>query len=81
MIDSLPRSAAQYYPNDGHDLHPIIVSDPAPQALLQAYLSEGLRRDEAQFAFGPAARLIEVLKKRGVPESVLEEAVREVHPT
>jgi len=36
--------------------------------------------DVAQFAFGPAARLIEVLKKRGVPESVLEEAVREVHP-
>jgi hypothetical protein len=49
------------------------------QALLKSYLSEGLRRDEAQFAFGPAARLIEVLKKRGVAESVLEEAVREVH--
>jgi hypothetical protein len=50
------------------------------QALLKSYIGEGLRRDEAQFAFGPTARLIEVLKKRGVPESVLEEAVREVHP-
>ncbi len=50
------------------------------QALLKSYIAEGLRRDEAQFAFGPAARLVEVLKKRGVPESVLEEAVREVHP-
>lgn len=50
------------------------------QALLKSYVSEGLRRDEAQFAFGPAARLIEVLKKHGVPESILEEAVREVHP-
>lgn len=50
------------------------------QALLKSYIGEGLRRDEAQYAFGPAARLIEVLKKRGVPEDVLEEAVREVHP-
>lgn len=50
------------------------------QALLKSYIGEGLRRDEAQFAFGPSARLIEILKKHGVPESVLEEAVREVHP-
>ena len=50
------------------------------QALLKSYIGDGLRRDEAQFAFGPAARLIEVLKKRGVPASVLEDAVREVHP-
>jgi hypothetical protein len=50
------------------------------QTLLKSYISEGLRHDEAQFTFGPAARLIEILKKRGVPESVLEEAVREVHP-
>lgn len=50
------------------------------QALLKSYIGDGLRRDEAQFAFGPAARLIEVLKKRGVPTSVLEDAVREVHP-
>jgi len=50
------------------------------QALLKAYIGDGLRRDEAQFAFGPAARLIEILKKRGVPESMLEDAIREVHP-
>ncbi len=48
------------------------------QTLLKSYLSEGLRRDEAQFAFGPTARLIEALKKRGVPESVLAEAEREL---
>ncbi|MDP2823166.1 MAG: hypothetical protein Q8O52_10895 [Sulfuritalea sp.] len=50
------------------------------QALLKSYIGEGLRRDESQYAFGQAARLIEVLKKRGVPSSVLEDAVREVHP-
>lgn len=50
------------------------------QSLLKSYIGEGLRRDEAQFAFGPAAHLIDILKKRGVPESVLEDAVREVHP-
>ena len=50
------------------------------QALLKSYIGEGLRRDEAQYAFGPAARLIESLKKRGVPESVLEDAVREAQP-
>ncbi|CAK0766884.1 CopG family transcriptional regulator [Gammaproteobacteria bacterium] len=48
------------------------------QALLKSYLSEGLRRDEAQFAFGPTARLIEALKKRGVAEEVLAEAAREL---
>jgi hypothetical protein len=50
------------------------------QSLLKAYISEGLRRDEAQYAFSPAARLIEALKKHGVSEKVLEDAVREVHP-
>ena len=48
------------------------------QALLKSYIGEGLRRDEAQYAFGPAARLIEALKKHGVPEAVLEQAVREM---
>lgn len=48
------------------------------QALLKAYLSEGLRRDEAQFAFSGQARLIEALKKHGVPQSVLDEATREL---
>ena len=48
------------------------------QTLLKAYLSEGLRRDEAQFAFSAQARLIEALKKHGVPQSVLDEAMGEL---
>lgn len=48
------------------------------QALLKAYIGEGLRRDEAQFTFGKEAQLIAALKKRGVPDSILEEAAREV---
>ena len=47
------------------------------QTLLKAYISEGLRRDEAQFAFGPTARLLDALKKHGVPQAVLDEATRE----
>ena len=48
------------------------------QVLLKSYIGEGLRRDEAQFAAGPTARLIEALKKRGVPDEVLDEATREM---
>lgn len=48
------------------------------QALLKAYIGEGLRRDEAQFTFSKEAQLIAALKKRGVPDSILEEAAREV---
>ncbi|WP_041377740.1 hypothetical protein [Polaromonas naphthalenivorans] len=48
------------------------------QSLLKAYLSEGLRRDEAQFAFGAQARLLEALRKHGVAQSVLDEATREM---
>jgi hypothetical protein len=47
------------------------------QPLLRAYISEGLRRDEAQFAFGPAARLLDALKKRGVSSKLLEAAARD----
>jgi hypothetical protein len=36
-----------------------------------------LHRDEERFASGTTARLIEALKKRGVPEDVLAEATRE----
>ena len=46
------------------------------QTLLKAYISEGLRQDEAKFAPDQTARLIEALKKRGVSDSVLEEAIR-----
>jgi hypothetical protein len=48
------------------------------QALLKSYISEGMRRDEALFAFGQTARLIEALKKHGVSESVIDEATREL---
>lgn len=48
------------------------------QALLKAYIGEGLRRDEAQFAFSKEARLIAALKKHGVPDSVIEAAEREI---
>lgn len=47
------------------------------QALLKSYIGEGLRRDEAQYSFGGTARLIEALKKHGVPEEVIEAAARE----
>lgn len=47
------------------------------QALLKAYISEGLRRDEALHVFGPAARLAEALKKRGVSAKLIEEAALE----
>lgn len=48
------------------------------QPLLKSYISEGLRRDEAQYAFGPTARLIAALKRRGVPEALLDEAAHEL---
>lgn len=47
------------------------------QALLKSYISEGLRRDESTFVFGPTARLAEALKKRGVPAKLIEEAAQE----
>ena len=48
------------------------------QTLLKAYISEGLRKDEALFSNAPSARLIEVLRKHGVPDDVLDEAVKEM---
>lgn len=48
------------------------------QALLKVYVSEGLRRDEAVHLFGPAARLAQALRKRGVPDDVIEAAARDV---
>lgn len=50
------------------------------QALMRAYISEGLRRDEAIHICGPTARLAEALKKRGVPASFIEEAVKDAAP-
>jgi hypothetical protein len=51
------------------------------QSLLKFYVSEGLRRDEADFStHSPAVvRLMEALSRRGVSQSLLEEAAREFH--
>jgi hypothetical protein len=48
------------------------------QTLLKLYLSDGLRKDEAQFMFDPTARLKEALRKHGVPQAVLDDATREL---
>lgn len=48
------------------------------QTLLKSYISDGLRRDEAQFLFDPSTRLLAALRKYGVPQSVLDEAAREL---
>jgi len=48
------------------------------QTLLKAYLSEGLRRDEAQFAAASQARLIDALRKRGVTAELIAEAEKEI---
>jgi len=37
--------------------------------LVKSYLSDGLHRDKAICLFGPAARLVDALKKRGVPQT------------
>jgi hypothetical protein len=50
----------------------------AYQTLLKSYISEGLRRDEAQLDQNTTDRLTEALKRRGVAEKVLQEAMREV---
>lgn len=48
------------------------------QALLKSYISEGLRRDEAEFDQYTARKLAEALKRRGVAEDVLRAALSEV---
>jgi hypothetical protein len=50
----------------------------AYQTLLKSYISEGLRRDEAQLDQNTTDRLTEALKRRGVAEKVLQEAMQEV---
>lgn len=47
------------------------------QTLLKAYISEGLRRDEAAYAAATVERLARELKKRGVPKKVLDDAMRD----
>ena len=48
------------------------------QTLLKAYISEGLRRDEAAFGSERLERLALALKKRGVSEKVIAEAFRDI---
>jgi len=48
------------------------------QTLLKSYISEGLRRDEAQMDSSTTQRLSKALKRRGVKEKVLRDAIAEV---
>jgi hypothetical protein len=48
------------------------------QTLLKAYISEGLRRDEAQFAASSQAQLINALKKRGVSADLIALAAKDL---
>ncbi|MCB2264468.1 MAG: BrnA antitoxin family protein [Candidatus Thiosymbion ectosymbiont of Robbea hypermnestra] len=48
------------------------------QTLLKSYISEGLRRDEAEFSGTRTTRLIEALRRHGVPAEVLDEAARDL---
>jgi len=47
------------------------------QPLLKSYITEGLWKDEAEYLFGHTARLIEALRKRGVPEEIIKGAEEE----
>lgn len=48
------------------------------QTLLKSYISDGLRRDEAQLDHNTAEELAEALKRRGVGDRVLKEALAEI---
>jgi uncharacterized protein (DUF4415 family) len=48
------------------------------QALLKAYVSEGLRRDEALLAPSANEQLIEALRQQGVAQEQLDAALRQV---
>jgi hypothetical protein len=47
------------------------------QGLLKTYISEGLRKDEAEYVFSKHARVMAALRKRGVDEKILQEAERD----
>ena len=47
------------------------------QTLLKAYISEGLRRDEAMLQAETAERLVRALRKRGVSAQLIGAAMRE----
>jgi hypothetical protein len=48
------------------------------QALLKTYISDGLRKDEAEYVFSKHARVMEALRKRGVDEKLIAEVERDV---
>lgn len=48
------------------------------QTLLKAYISEGLRRDEAAYNSDAVEKLKKALKKHGVSDRVLNEALRDM---
>ena len=48
------------------------------QTLLKSYISDGLRRDEAQFDQYTAQKLADALRRRGVSEGILKAALDEV---
>lgn len=48
------------------------------QTLLKAYISEGLRRDEAEYLGGSTRRLADALKARGVDPGLIDAAVRDI---
>jgi hypothetical protein len=50
----------------------------AYQTLLKSYISEGLRRDEAQLDQHSAHKLAEALKRRGIDGGVIDEALAEI---
>ncbi len=50
----------------------------AYQTLLKSYVSEGLRRDEVKYENDAARKLADALKRRGVAEKVIKEALAEI---
>ena len=50
----------------------------AYQTLLKSYISEGLRRDEVKLDQNTTRKLTEALKRRGVTEKMLREAMAEI---
>jgi len=49
------------------------------QTLLKTYISEGLRKDEAQAALEQSANLIAALKQQGVSDEVIANALQVSH--
>jgi hypothetical protein len=51
------------------------------QTLLKSYIGDGLRRDEATYGTDAVERLAKALKRRGVSDRVVDEAIREAEVT